>query len=200
MYSCVQSRLTSRTAARAVSGTVQLYSTVGGARSVCVTLHARAQGSHLEVLFILRLIRVRVRVPLLSSLFSPCFLSCLALSLSLFVLAKRVRVACAFVQHVLADERCASGELVTAVHALDAWGGWVLAQDRDAAPLEPRARGRGHSCAQRACMVLEDVEGCSSPRRAWCEKNRFVLLFGSMMRLYCCRFVLDSVALYGMNS
>ena len=65
----------------------------------------------------------------------------------------------------------------------------MLAQDRDAAPLEPRARGRGHSCAQRACMVLEDVEGCSSPRRAWCEKNRFVLLFGSMMRL-C--FAVDS--------
>ena len=41
---------------------------MGGARSVCVTLHARAQGSHLEVLFVLRLIRVRVRVPLLSSL------------------------------------------------------------------------------------------------------------------------------------
>ena len=32
-------------------------------------------------------------------------------------------------------------------------------------------------------VVLEDVEGCSSPRRVWCEKNRFVLLFGSMMRL-----------------
>ena len=43
LYSLVSHR------ARAVSG---VYSTVGGARSVCVTLHARAQGSHLEVLFI----------------------------------------------------------------------------------------------------------------------------------------------------
>ena len=51
-------------------------------------------------------------------------------------------------------------------------------------------------------MVLEDVEGCSSPRRFVCEKNRFVLLFGSMMRLCFAvdSFFLDSVALYGMNS
>ena len=158
---------------------------------MCVSPCMRAHKAHIlrSSSFILRLIRVRVRVQLLSSLFSPCFLSCLALSLSLFVHAKRVRVACAFVQHVLADERCARGELVTAVHALDAWGGWVLAQDAVTPLHSSPGRAAAVLRSARLHVVLEDVEGCSSPRRAWCEKNRFVLLFGSMMRL-C--FAVDS--------
>ena len=41
-------------------------------------------------------------------------------------------------------------------------------------------------------VVLEDVEGCSSPRRVWCEKNRFVFLFGELaaglaVRRYSCK-------------